>query len=66
MQSNYIRCDEGNLRVISAGEEGRAVVLLSGAGLDNALLSWKHLIPVLASSYRVFALDWPKQGKSTP
>ncbi len=66
MQSNYIKCSEGNLRVITAGEAGKAVVLLSGAGLDNALLSWRHLIPVLASSYRVFALDWPKQGKSSP
>ena len=55
-----------NLRVISAGKIGKIVVLLSGGGLDNALLSWKHLIAALSSSYRVFALDWPKQGKSSP
>lgn len=66
MKSNYIKCTEGNLRVITAGETGKAVLLLSGAGLDNALLSWKHLIPKLSPHYRVFALDWPKQGKSTP
>lgn len=66
MQSHYIKCQEGNLRVISAGETGPAVLLLSGAGLDNALLSWKHLIPALSPHYRVFALDWPKQGESTP
>ncbi len=66
MKSNYIKCTEGNLRVITAGETGKAVLLLSGAGLDNALLSWKHLIPELAPHYRVFAPDWPKQGKSTP
>lgn len=66
MQSNYIKCTEGNLRVITAGETGKAVLLLSGAGLDNALLSWKHLISKLSPHYRVFALDWPKQGKSTP
>jgi pimeloyl-ACP methyl ester carboxylesterase len=34
--------------------------------MDNAILSWKRLIPVLAESYRVFAIDWPKQGKSSP
>jgi pimeloyl-ACP methyl ester carboxylesterase len=66
MKSNYIKCTEGNLRVISAGEAGKAVLLLSGAGLDNAFLSWKHLIAALSPRYRVFALDWAKQGKSTP
>ncbi|MCL2069636.1 MAG: alpha/beta hydrolase [Treponema sp.] len=63
---HYIKCPEGNLRVITAGETGKAVLLLSGAGLDNALLSWKHLIPALSKQYRVFAIDWPKQGKSVP
>ena len=66
MKSSFIKCEEGNLHVISSGETGKAVLLLSGAGLDNAMLSWKHLIPVLSEHYRVFALDWPKQGKSTP
>ena len=66
MESNYINCSEGTLHVISEGETGKAVLLLSGAGLDNAFLSWKHLIPALSAHYRVFALDWPKQGKSSP
>ncbi|MFC7583890.1 alpha/beta fold hydrolase [Nonomuraea antimicrobica] len=42
------------------------VLLLSGAGVDNALLSWRHLIPVLADTHHVLALDWPKQGRSRP
>ena len=66
MQNNYIKCNEGTLHVISEGETGKAVLLLSGAGLDNAYLSWKHLIPALSPYYRVFAIDWPKQGKSLP
>ena len=66
MKSNFIKTENGNLHVISAGESGNAVLLLSGAGMDNAILSWKRLIPVLAESYRVFAIDWPKQGKSSP
>lgn len=65
-KSNYIKCTEGYLRVITAGETGKAVLLLSGGGLDNALLSWKHLMPALSKHYRVFAIDWPKQGKSSP
>src|SRR5690606_34880590 len=43
-----------------------AVLLLSGAGVDNAMLSWRHLIPELSRDHRVYALDWPKQGKSRP
>ena len=65
-KSSYIKCTEGNLRVITSGETGKAVLLLCGGGLNNALLSWKHLIPVLSKHYRVFAIDWPKQGKSFP
>lgn len=65
-KSLFIERPEGRLRVIVAGEAGPPVLLLSGAGLDNALLSWKHLIPTLAPTHRVFALDWPKQGESRP
>lgn len=62
----FIDCAEGRLRVITAGDSGPPVVLLSGAGTDSATLSWRHLIPVLARSFRVFAPDWPKQGGSRP
>ncbi|MET0401002.1 MAG: alpha/beta hydrolase, partial [Cystobacter sp.] len=54
------------LRVIRQGELGPPVLLLSGAGNDNASLSWRRAIPVLARRHRVFALDWPKQGGSVP
>ncbi|AOS64992.1 alpha/beta fold hydrolase [Actinoalloteichus hymeniacidonis] len=64
--STEIECAEGNLRVYHAGERGSPVLLLSGAGVDNAMLSWSRLIPDLARNHRVFALDWPKQGKSRP
>ena len=57
--SALVDCTEGRLRVITAGDSGPPVLLLSGAGTDSALLSWRHLIPELARSFRVFALDWP-------
>ncbi|APU16847.1 MULTISPECIES: alpha/beta fold hydrolase [Actinoalloteichus] len=63
-ESTYVEFPEGRLRVITAGDHGPPVLLLSGAGLDNAMLSWRHLIPALAAEHRVFALDWPKQGGS--
>lgn len=61
-----IDCPEGPLSVVAEGGKGSPVLLLSGAGQDNAMLSWRHLIPVLAQDHRVLALDWPKQGKSKP
>jgi pimeloyl-ACP methyl ester carboxylesterase len=63
---HFLDCTEGRLRVIAAGEAGPPVVLLSGGGTDSATLSWRHLIPYLATSYRVYAPDWPKQGASRP
>ncbi|ASO22022.1 pimeloyl-ACP methyl ester carboxylesterase [Actinoalloteichus hoggarensis] len=62
--STYVPFPEGRLRVITAGDHGPPVLLLSGAGMDNAMLSWRHLIPALAAEHRVLALDWPKQGGS--
>lgn len=64
--SVYIPQPEGTLRVITRGETGPPVLLLSGAGNDNISLSWRRAIPALAPSHRVFALDWPKQGGSVP
>ncbi|GAA1682429.1 alpha/beta fold hydrolase [Nonomuraea maheshkhaliensis] len=67
LRSTYLTSPEGRASVHSAGEPGEPpVLLLSGAGVDNALLSWRHLIPVLAGDHHVLALDWPKQGQSRP
>lgn len=60
----FIDTPQGRLHVDRAGSHGSAVILLSGAGIDNARLSWKRLMPVLSEKHRVFAPDWPKQGKS--
>ena len=49
-----------------AGEEGPAVVLLHGGGIDSAMLSWKMVIPALESNYRVFMPNWPGYGESIP
>ncbi|MEM9899649.1 MAG: alpha/beta fold hydrolase [Pseudomonadota bacterium] len=42
------------------------VVLLHGGGFDNATLSWKLLLPALATSYRVTAPNWPGYGGTAP
>lgn len=63
---DWIDQPEGRLRVTRAGDTGPPVLLLSGAGSDNAELSWSRLLPALATDHRVYALDWPKQGGSRP
>ena len=66
LRDHVIERPEGRLHVHLAGDTGPPVLLLSGAGLDNAMLSWRHLIPDLARDHRVIAPDWPKQGRSRP
>jgi len=62
----FVDTPAGRMHVETSGSTGPAVLLLGGAGLDNARLSWKRLMPRLAGRYRVFAPDWPKQGRSVP
>lgn len=40
------------------------IVLLHGAGVDSALLSWAEVMPLLAREYRVIAPDLPGYGTS--
>ena len=48
-----------------AGTSGPPVVLLHGAGIDDATVSWRHTIDALSDEYRVYAIDWPEYGRST-
>jgi len=57
----------GPLNVYESGEADRpAILLLHGAMYDEARLSWYHLAPKLAQTRRVFALDFPRHGRSRP
>lgn len=47
-----------------AGVGADTIVLLHGAGVDSALLSWREVIPLLASGHRVVAIDLPGYGAS--
>ncbi|WP_020617031.1 alpha/beta fold hydrolase [Paenibacillus daejeonensis] len=46
----------------TAGDSGPVVVLVHGAGVDSAMLSWREVIPLLAQHYRVYAPDMPGYG----
>ena len=47
-----------------AGESGTPVVFLHGGGIDDADLSWRHVLPAFGDR-RLYAPDWPGYGDST-
>lgn len=55
--------DGVSVRHIQAGS-GDPVVLVHGIGIDAAGVSWKHVVPALASDRTVYALDLPGHGES--
>lgn len=64
-QVREIDVDGTTVRCRAAGpEDGRAVVLLHGGGMDAAAVSWRDTIPALAGDYRVYAPDLPGYGTS--
>lgn len=68
-KSQTITVDGLNIRFLTAGEaltreDGAPVVLLHGAGVDSAELSWGLTIEALAHNRRVIAPDLPGYGQS--
>ncbi len=53
------------VRFLEAGA-GPAVVLLHGADVGSADLTWRPTVPVLASTFRVIAPDLPGHGHTPP
>lgn len=47
-----------------SGEGDDTIVLLHGAGVDSAMLSWTEVIPLLSAKYKVIAPDLPGYGES--
>ncbi|GAA0515701.1 alpha/beta hydrolase [Saccharopolyspora subtropica] len=66
VEVDHIEFPAGKIRYYRAGSAGPAIVLLHGGGPDNALISWRHAIGVLAADHRVFTPDLPGQGGSMP
>lgn len=64
VQSRWLDIDGLRIHCFTAGERGPAVLLLHGGGIDSAVLSYKHTIPALARTHRVFAPDLPGYGLS--
>ena len=64
IESKWLTVDGLRIHYLTAGESGSPVVLLHGAGIDSAHLSWAETIESLAQEHRVYAPDLPGYGQS--
>lgn len=64
VNSNYIDLAGLRIHCLTAGDHGSPVILLHGGGVDSASLSWKCMLPALATSHRVVAPEMPGYGES--
>jgi pimeloyl-ACP methyl ester carboxylesterase len=64
-QTIWLDIDGMRLHCLTAGENGSPVVLLHGAGLDSATLSWGEVMGPLSAHHRLFAPDLPGYGLSS-
>ncbi len=64
-QAIWLDIDGLRVHCLTAGEHGSPVVLLHGAGVDSASLSWGEVIEPCSTHHRVFAPDLPGYGQSS-
>lgn len=64
INSTKITVNGINIQCYYAGEGTDTILLLHGAGVDSALMSWAEVIPLLSEKYRVIAPDLPGYGDS--
>lgn len=64
ISSTRITVNGINIEYYHAGTGADTVMLLHGAGVDSALLSWSQVIQLLSGKYRVIAPDLPGYGNS--
>lgn len=64
---HILKLERGPVCVYESGKDGLPpVLLLHGAMYDESRLIWHHLVPELSESRHVFAVDFPRHGKSRP
>jgi len=64
MLERIITVDGLPTRVLTAGDQGPALILLHGGICDTASLSWRALLPELGRVARVYAPDLPGYGET--
>jgi pimeloyl-ACP methyl ester carboxylesterase len=61
-EDKYVRVGNINTRYRQAGEKGSTVVLVHG--FPASLEAWEKNIDALARHHRVYAMDWPGNGRT--
>lgn len=64
MKEYYLKYNNHNICIYENGKGEIPIVLLHGAGLDSAMLSWKEVINLLPNNYTVYAIDLLGYGNS--
>ncbi len=64
IETKRINADGIGITCYCAGSGEHTIILLHGAGVDSAMLSWEEVIPLLSDRYRVIAPDLPGYGAS--
>lgn len=64
IEKKHIRVNGVGITCYCAGDGNDTIVLLHGAGVDSAMLSWAGVIPLLSDQYQVVAPDLPGYGTS--
>lgn len=64
MKEYHLKYNNYNICIYENGKGEIPIVLLHGAGLDSAMLSWKEVINLLSNNYTVYAIDLLGHGNS--
>ena len=64
MKEYFLKYKEYNILIYENGTGEIPIVLLHGAGLDSAMLSWHEVVNLLPNRYTVYAIDLLGYGKS--
>ena len=64
MEEFYLKNNGQNICVYKKSGGPVSVLLLHGAGLDSAMLSWREVIDLFPEKYTVYAIDLLGYGKS--
>lgn len=64
IEKKHVRVNGVDITCYCAGDGNDTIVLLHGAGVDSAMLSWAEVIPLLSKQYKVIAPDLPGYGTS--
>src|SRR5690606_25883692 len=64
LTNKWLKVQDFKTNCYVAGDSGQEILLIHGAGVDSAMLSWAEVIEPLAENYRVYAPDLPGYGQT--